>query len=147
MICTTYTKKTITMSTSNLFIPSNCFGKSIKTNHFTMSLLNLIDSINSKISLEVINISYPKSSTKALNDKFYDNFSFKLKTVFGLTAKSFSFKKHTSTRTKNLFYAYLVYELIWYYFKKKNESKWNLFVGENVENYEWQFREEWNIVH
>lgn len=67
------------MTTSNLFITSNCPGEKNFMNDFVMPLLNPIDAVNSNVKLEVNNVSYPKSIQNVVNYQFFFNFNLKYK--------------------------------------------------------------------
>ena len=53
-----------------------------------MPLLNPIDAVDSNVSLEVVNVSYPKSITNLGDDKFYLHFSLSYKKCSPYKAKA-----------------------------------------------------------
>ena len=93
------------MATSNLFIPSNVKGDNNLLNDFTMPLLQPIDAVNSNVSMEVINVSYPKSITNVMDDQFFFNFNLKYKKYSPFCAKNTNY--FYANKKYHIFYSYL----------------------------------------
>ena len=74
------------MTTSNLFFTNYVSGNNY-TNDFVMPLLCPIDDVNSSVSIQVVNVSYPKSVTNIDDNELYIHFSFSYKKCSPYKAK------------------------------------------------------------